>query len=204
MDRQDWDARYAAREAPLFGVEPNDHLRAVCARPELSPADALSLADGDGRNGRWLARRGLAVTAVDYSTEANRRARAADAAEGLTVERIEADLTEWTPPQGRRFGLVALFYLQGPASLRMAALRLAAASVAPGGWLAMEGFAADGPETLTLGPSTQAARWRAEEIAAELDGFAIHELLTGRILLREGPSHDGSAWAVRLLARLRA
>jgi SAM-dependent methyltransferase len=204
MDRLDWDARYAALEAPLFGAEPNDHLRAAFARPELQPADALSLADGDGRNGRWLARRGLAVTAVDFSAEASRRARAADAAEGLTVERIEADLTAWTPPQGRRWDFVALFYLQGPASLRMAVLRLAAASVAPGGWLAMEVFAAGGPEALTLGPSTQAARWRAEEIAAELGGFAIHELLTGRVLLGEGPMHDGMAWAVRLLARLKA
>lgn len=204
MDRSDWDARYAAARGGLFGDEPNAHLRAAVSRPELRADDALVLADGDGRNGRWLAARGLRVTALDFSAEATRRARAADAAAGVAVERIEADMTEWTVPPGRRWGLTALIYLQGPASLRLAGLRRAVEGLAPGGWLAIEGFAAGGPEPPATGPRDDAKRWRAEEIEPLLAGLEVVELLTGRLLLSEGDLHRGDAWALRVLARLRA
>jgi SAM-dependent methyltransferase len=202
MDHRDWDARYAAAEGPLFGDTPSDHLRACLARPEMRPRRALALADGDGRNGRWLAAQGLATTAVDFSPEATRRALAADAAAGVTVTRAQADLTAWSPPADERWDLVALLFLQGPAALRSRALRVAAEAVAPGGWLALEGFAAgEGP---ALGPSDPAARWSAAEIAPLLAGIEIVELLTGRALLREGPRHDGAALVLRLLARATA
>lgn len=204
MERGDWDARYAAAGGGLFGDEPNAYLRAAFARPELRPADALSLADGDGRNGRWLAKRELRVAAVDFSAEATRRARAADRAAGVAVERIEADLTAWTPPDGRRWGLTTLIYLQGPAPLRLAALRRAVEWLAPGGWLVMEGFAAGGPGSVAMGPKNPAMRWLPDEVEPFLAGLQVVELLTGRALLREGDGHDGAAWVIRVLARLTA
>jgi hypothetical protein len=66
----------------------------------------------------------------------------------------------------------------------------------------MQGFAAgEGP---ALGPSDPAARWTVAEVAPLLDGFEIVELLTGRVLLQEGPHHDGAALVLRLLARATA
>ena len=47
----------------------------------------LSLADGDGRNGCWLAEQGFEVTAVDVSSVATECARALDSRRGVTVER---------------------------------------------------------------------------------------------------------------------
>ena len=63
----DWNKAYREADAPLFGDEPTDFVRAVTTRPAFDCRTALCLADGDGRNSRWLARRGLAVTAVDMS-----------------------------------------------------------------------------------------------------------------------------------------
>src|SRR3546814_18397233 len=60
-----WDKRYRAATAPLFGEAPNEYLRMVCARSDFAARSVLCLADGDGRNGCWLAARGLAVTALD-------------------------------------------------------------------------------------------------------------------------------------------
>src|SRR5690606_6359947 len=97
---------------PPFGTAPNEYLRMVCARSGFAARTALSLADGDGRNGRWLARQGLAVTAVDVSAVATERALALDRAGGVAVERVTADLADWTPAAGRTWDAVVLIYLQ--------------------------------------------------------------------------------------------
>src|SRR5690606_734365 len=97
--------------------------------------------DGDGRNGCWLAVQGLAVTAVDVSAVATEKARALDARQGVTVERLTADLAAWSPEAGRAWDAVFLIYLQSDWPLRRRALEVGAAALAPGGWLVVEGFA---------------------------------------------------------------
>ena len=54
-----WDERYAS-EHYLFGTEPNEFL--VSQRHLLKPGmSCLAVADGEGRNGVWLAQQGLQV-----------------------------------------------------------------------------------------------------------------------------------------------
>ena len=54
-----WDVRYAG-ETFLFGEAPNAFLAAQAARLRRS-GRALAVADGEGRNGVWLAEQGLEV-----------------------------------------------------------------------------------------------------------------------------------------------
>ncbi|MEL6979850.1 MAG: class I SAM-dependent methyltransferase [Pseudomonadota bacterium] len=226
-----WDARYRAAPAEgLFGGAPNAYLRAVAERPELKLRSALFLADGDGRNSRWLAARGVACAAVDLSAEATRRAAASDAAAGVSVERICADLERWTPP-AERWDAAFLIYLQGPPALRAAAMDAAWRGLAPGGWFGLEAFAVQafaaeavaaedfaeeafaedalaveavaGPRAADadrLGPEA-AARYRCDEVIAALPGAEIIEAMTGLVRLDEGPRHQGLAAALRILAR---
>ena len=62
---QRWETRFAA-PGYLFGTEPNAFLKrqAHLLRPGQK---ALAVADGEGRNGVWLAEQGLEVTSVDRS-----------------------------------------------------------------------------------------------------------------------------------------
>ena len=55
-----WNARYAA-DGYAYGTEPNDFLVSVAGRFPVG-ARVLCLADGEGRNGVWLARQGFGVT----------------------------------------------------------------------------------------------------------------------------------------------
>jgi len=137
----DWDAKYAGRSTGLFGDEPNEYLRQIVARSEFAASSALCLADGDGRNGRWLAARGLDVTAVDISEIAAANAAAFDRQTGLAVERVVADLANWAPPDGRVWDAVFLFYLQCDAPTRLRALKLASQALARNGWFVLEAFA---------------------------------------------------------------
>ncbi|MDF2233542.1 class I SAM-dependent methyltransferase [Albimonas sp. CAU 1670] len=200
----DWDARYAAAQGGLFGEAPNAWLVMCLARPELAPRHALSLAEGDGRNGTWLARQGLETTGVDLSAEATRRALARDAAAGVTAERIAADLFDWDPG-ARRWDLVALICLQGPPPLRRRGLSVAARALAPGGWLVLEGFGAPPPGAPVEGPGPSAPelRWSVAESLGWLanEGLELHEAIEGRVRLDEGRLHQGVAWMTRLLLR---
>ncbi|MEL6335884.1 MAG: class I SAM-dependent methyltransferase [Pseudomonadota bacterium] len=206
IDKQqaDWDARYRAQPAP-FGDGPNHWAVMALAHPLIAAGAAagaarraLCLADGDGRNGTWLARQGLEVTALDLSAEATRQAKARDAAAGVSVARLEADVTAWTPRQ--TWDLVFLIYLQGPPALRRAGLQAAMAALAPGGWLVMEGFAVP-PEGAAevVGPSTPAHRWRAADLADWAPELTARDVMTGRLLLDEGPRHAGTATVLRAL-----
>ncbi|MEC9433933.1 MAG: methyltransferase domain-containing protein [Pseudomonadota bacterium] len=201
----DWDARYAAAPEPgLFGDVPNLFLRMALARPGPAPRSALLIADGDGRNSTWLAGTGAspappAVTAFDLSSVAVARAAARDRAAGVRVERFAADVTQWAP-EGRGWDLVALLHLQGPESLRRAGFAAAAAALAPGGRLLLEGFAGEGGKP---GPERSSQRWQEAEAEAWVAaaGLALEELMEGAVALDEGAKHQGRARMLRLIAR---
>ena len=202
---KDWNSRYAkagtAPDTRLFGDQPCEYVRTVLARSDFRPRSALCLADGDGRNGGWLAEQGLAVTAVDASTVATDLARDHDKARGVTVERIAADLAKWTPPAGRTWDAVFLMYLQCEAKVRLHAARTAAAALAPGGWFVAEGFAPAGAGGRSLGPEDPDLLYEMTDLLDALPGLEIMEALKGRIRVDEGLRHRGEARVVRLLLR---
>jgi hypothetical protein len=199
MTASEWDDRYAASPDGLFGEAPNEYLRMVVARSDFAAGSALMLADGDGRNGAWLAGRGLAVAAVDLSPVATTRAQARDAAAGVRVAREAADLADWRP-EGR-FDAAFLLFLHGPPALRARAAATAAEALTPGGWFVLEGFSAARAGGAAMGPDDPAKRWRLDELVAMLPGFELVEAFEGLTRLDEGPRHRGLAAVTRLAAR---
>src|SRR5258708_35814665 len=104
-----WNARFASEDY-VFGTAANAFL--VAQRGRLKPGErALAVADGEGRNGVWLAQQGLDVLSVDFSTVALAKAQRLAAEAGVTL-RIEcADLAawDWGPP---RFDVVVAIFIQ--------------------------------------------------------------------------------------------
>lgn len=106
----------------------------------LAPGRALDLGCGEGADAIWLAQRGWAVTAVDISTVALGRAAEHARAAGVG-DRIDWQQHELGKsfPDGE-FDLVSVQFLHSRTELpRDAILRRAAAAVAPGGVLLIEG-----------------------------------------------------------------
>lgn len=138
-----WDARYAESDR-IWSGNPNVVLAREVAG--LTPGRALDLGCGEGADAVWLAGRGWAVTAVDISGVALDRAAAHAAAAGV-ADRIEwqrRDLAESFPDGA--YDLVSAQFLHSWADLpRDAILRRAAAAVAPGGVLLIEGHLDHGP-----------------------------------------------------------
>ena len=127
MDRQHWDARYAATEL-VWSAEPNGFV--VSEVEDLSPGRALDVACGEGRNAIWLADQGWDVTGVDFSEVALDKARHLADARGVTVHWELADVTAYTP-EVERFDLVIILYFYLSATERRDVFgRVAAATTA--------------------------------------------------------------------------
>ncbi|GIX08303.1 class I SAM-dependent methyltransferase [Elioraea sp.] len=194
--RDRWQHRYAT-EPWLFGRAPNLYLRSLgCRLPRAGRA--LCLGEGEGRNAVWLARRGLAVTAVDFAPAALARARSLAAEHGVAVETIEADVARWRAPEAA-FDLVTLIFLQLSPDERVPAHRAAMAALAPGGLLVLEAFAKG--DRLACGPRSDDSRYDEAMLRADFAGLEILELLAGTVALEEGEGHRGPARVVRLFAR---
>jgi SAM-dependent methyltransferase len=90
-----WQTRFGTSDY-IFGKEPNAFLKAQAHRLPAS-GSALSIADGEGRNGVWLAQQGLDVLAVDFSPAALEKSRALAAERGVRLRTEVADVTTWRP-----------------------------------------------------------------------------------------------------------
>ena len=90
-----WETRYAKHEY-AFGKAPNYFLESC--KPLLPRSGrALAVADGEGRNGVWLAEQGLDVVSIDFSPSAQAKARALAAERGSMSMFASADVQgTWT------------------------------------------------------------------------------------------------------------
>ena len=103
-----WEARFAGPEYH-FGTEPNAFIRSKAAL--LKPGQkALSIADGEGRNGVFLAEQGLDVLAMDFSPKALAKSQALARERGVGIRTEQADLDTWRWPVGE-FDVVAAISL---------------------------------------------------------------------------------------------
>lgn len=127
----EWDERYTISEQ-LWSGQPNGAL--VAEVGALEPSRALDVGCGEGADAIWLAGRGWAVTALDVSQVALRRAAAAAERAEVHVEWVHAGLVDAALPAAG-FDLVSAQY---PALLRTpgrGAERALIAAVAPKGLL---------------------------------------------------------------------
>ncbi|CAA9260396.1 MAG: Thioredoxin reductase [uncultured Acidimicrobiales bacterium] len=170
MDRQQWNERYAAKPL-LWAVDPSPFLRGELG--DRPAGRALDLGAGEGRTTLWLAERGWKVTAVDFSDVAIDRGRQRLEAAGLpgAVEWICADLVEFDPTGGS-YDLILLLFIHLPAPDRRRLLRLAAATLAPGGMVLVVGY-----DTTHVGqeggPQDPSVRFGPEDIVTDLEGMRI-------------------------------
>ena len=83
---RDWDERYADSHY-LFGTKPNDFLKSVA--DSLAPhSRVLCLADGEGRNGVYLATLGHRVTAADQSRVGLQKAKKLAEKKQVSIETL--------------------------------------------------------------------------------------------------------------------
>lgn len=193
-----WDERYSGKDY-AYGTAPNDFLREMVSA--LPSGRVLCLADGEGRNGVFLAEQGFAVTSVDQSASGMRKARELAASRGVAIETVVADLSEWDMGEGRWNAIVSIFAHMPPA-VRGPLHRRVVRALRPGGVFLLEAYTPDQLNTTgTGGPAQAAMMMTLPGLKSELEGL---DVLTGVELRRsvdEGKFHSGEGAVVRFLAR---
>lgn len=193
-----WDERYSGGEFQ-FGQAPNEYLRAQSWRfaPRMA---ALAVGDGEGRNGVWLARQGMAVTTLDWSAVGVAKAREFAAAQGVAIDAQQADVTQWNWPEAR-FDLIAWIYLHLPPEDRAIATAGCIRALKPGGLLVLECFSPAQEGRRSGGPKLPELLWSRAIVEREFAALDVLELTEGAVRLDEGPRHSGLAEVVRCVLR---
>jgi hypothetical protein len=198
MNADTWNQRFGA-DHYLYGTEPNAYLRSQGWRFDPG-AEALVLADGEGRNGVWLATQGLKVLSVDQSSVGLAKAERLAAERGTAIRTETADLARWGWPVAS-FDLAVLIFAHFPSAIRPTIHRHAAAALRPGGLLLLEAFRPAQIGRTSGGPKDTDLLYTPAALAADVAGMEILELLEGTVSLDEGALHRGEGEVVRLLAR---
>ena len=192
MDATDWDERYRSSDQ-LWSVTPN--LFVADRLADVAPGRGLDLASGEGRNAIWLAERGWAMTAVDFSAVASSRATA----QSDLVEFVVADVLTWEPDS--RFDLVLITYLHLMPPDFEQVIRASREWLAPGGELFLIGHDVSNIEHGHGGPQVPEILWSVPDLLAWLDGMTVIE---AQVVRRPVATGEGRVFARDALVRVRA
>jgi SAM-dependent methyltransferase len=194
-----WEGRYRVPEY-AFGTEPNYFL-ASCKALLPRSGKALAVADGEGRNGIWLAEQGLDVLSIDFSPTAQQKARALAKQRGVTIAMAQADVHAWAYPEAA-FDVVAEIFTQfsSPAerARKWAGMRKA---LKPGGLLIIQGYT---PKQLQYGSGGPKQIENLYTRAMLDDAFGDMRdviIVEEEREIFEGTSHGGMSAVINLTAR---
>lgn len=196
-----WNDRFATPDY-VFGREASQFV--VRNEPKLAGGSRLlCIADGEGRNSVYLARKGHIVDANDYAVNAIAKAKALAAEAGVTVNFAEVDLGGWTWPVNRYDAVFAVFFQFAWPPVRDQIFAGLKRCVVPGGRIFLHGYTPKQLEYRTGGPPEVERLYTEEMLQASFGDCEIEELRTYEVDLAEGPGHDGRSALIDLVARTR-
>jgi SAM-dependent methyltransferase len=194
-----WETRFSGPEYH-FGTEPNAFLKSK-AHLLKRGQKALSIADGEGRNGVFLAEQGLDVLAMDFSPKALAKSQALAKARGVTIRTELGDLDTWTWPVGEFDVVAAIFFQFCAPPLRSRVLANIKRALKPGGLLLMEGYTPKQREYKTGGPSEVENLYTRALLEEAFSDFAKIEIAEYDAEIHEGPGHGGMSALIDLVGR---
>ena len=198
-DFDHWQERFAGEEY-RFGTAPNAFLKANAGLLRKGQT-ALAIADGEGRNGVFLAEQGLDVLSVDFSPNAQAKARKLAAARGVTMRVEQVDIINWDWP-ANAFDVVAAIFFQfaGPAD-RAKIFAGIKKALKPGGLLLLEGYRPKQLDYKTGGPSKLENLYTRELLEAAFADLASIDIREYDTEIHEGAGHGGMSALIDLVGR---
>ena len=198
--KQQWNARYGTTDELLFGNEPNAFLRSQQAllRPGMR---ALAVADGEARNGVWLAEQGLDVLSIDVSEIAQEKAARLAISRAVSIDLRLVDALEWEWPI-EEFDLVVAIFIQfaGPSEREVLFSGMKKA-LKKGGILLLEGYRPEQIGYGTGGPPFIENLYTEEMLRDAFSDFEILRLDSYDAEISEGRAHSGMSALIDLVAR---
>jgi SAM-dependent methyltransferase len=196
---EQWEARFSSSDY-VFGTAPNAFLAKQRGMLPRS-GRALAVADGEGRNGVWLAEQGLDVLSIDFSPRAQAKARALARSRNVPLRTELADLTTWRWPVAE-FDVVVVIFTQfvAPAE-RSAMFAHMRDALKPGGLLLLQGYTPQQLKYGTGGPKQVENLYTRELLEREFADFSELRIEDYECELNEGNRHIGMSAVIDLVGR---
>jgi len=193
-----WDERYASADY-VYGTEPNDFLREQ-AHYITPDGRVLCIADGEGRNGVYLARLGYDVTSVDASRVGLEKAAALAASHSVSITTIHADLADFDFGVEQWDAVVSIF-CHLPPELRSRVHAAIPASLRRNGVVILEAYTVDQLSHRTGGPPVPELMMSEDQLRH--DFTSLHVISCGECtrMIHEGALHNGMSATVQLVAQ---
>ena len=196
-----WNRRFEG-DGFLFGIEPNVWLKEhVGVWPP--GGRILCVADGEGRNSVWLARKGFVVDAFDIAHVGVAKARRLAAASGVDVTYAVTDCDGYPWTETAYDGVAAIFIQFADPALRQRLFQRMAASLKTGGSLILQGYTPKQLEYGTGGPPFLSHLYTADMLRAAFGELDIVELAEYEANVDEGSGHKGVSALIGMVARRR-
>ena len=197
-EQERWETRFGA-PGYLFGLEPSVFLKAQAHRLRAG-GSALSVADGEGRNGVWLAEQGLDVLAIDYSPTALAKAQKLAQERGVRLRTEVVDVTTWRWPAAA-FDVIVAIFIAVDAADRPAFFANLKAALKPGGLLLMQSYRPEQLNYKTGGPPDAARMCTRDILQAAFGDLAELDIREHDSVLNEGTAHVGMSALIDLVGK---
>jgi SAM-dependent methyltransferase len=195
MNKEFWNERYLEDDF-AYGKAANDFLQTQ----EFSPGSKiLCLAEGEGRNGVFLAKQGHEVTCIDYSESGIKKMQQLANENKVEIETICADLAVVKLESNAWDGIVLIF-AHFPEELRKQINEQIYSALKPGGKLVLEAYHKDQINFKTGGPMTDKLLYSEDELKSDFKAFTSLKIEKKEREVLEGQYHFGNAAVVQVIA----
>ena len=197
---QFWNERFNKDEF-IFGKEPNEYL-VEQTRKYLKPGSkVLCIADGEGRNGVWLAKQGMQVVGFDASDIALAKAKQFARDNQVEIEYSFSDTDSFNWQKNAYDAVVGIFIQFADPIMRKRIFEQTYETLKPGGIFILQGYTPKQLEYKTGGPSLIEHLYTEELIRNLTKSFEILDLCCYEKELNEGARHTGLSALLGLVAK---
>ncbi|MFL6797409.1 MAG: SAM-dependent methyltransferase [Xanthobacteraceae bacterium] len=194
-----WESRFANPDY-VFGTGPNEFL---AAQKHLLPQQgrALAIADGEGRNGVWLAEQGLDVLAFDFSANAQAKARSLARSRGVTLTLELLKVADYSWPAEAFDVVVDIFTQFSSPDERAAKFAGIRRTLKSGGLLLLQGYRPEQIAYATGGPKEPEQMYTRALLEREFGSFKQISIEESDLEMQEGLAHQGMSAVITLVGR---
>ena len=199
---QFWNERFDKEEF-IFGKAPNEYLVQQATKYLKPGSKVLCIADGEGRNGVWLAKQGMQVVGFDVSDIALTKAKHFAKENQVEIEYSLNNTDEFDWQANTYDAIVAIFIQFADPDMRDRIFKQIQNSLKSDGILILQGYTPKQIEYKTGGPSAIEHLYTEDMIRDYLQDSDILDLSCYDKELSEGARHSGMSALLGLVSRNR-
>ena len=197
---QFWNKRFDKEEF-IFGKKPNEYLVEHTSLYLKPGHKVLCIADGEGRNGVWLAKQGMQVVGFDASDIALAKAKQFAKENDVVVDYSFSDTDSFIWQVNSYDAVIGIFIQFAEPEMRTRIFKQVHNTLKPGGIFILQGYTPKQLEYKTGGPSLIEHLYTEKMIRDLAKDFQILDLRCYEKELSEGARHTGMSALLGLVAR---